>query len=116
MKRGYDMIKREREKLTKLVGAFLTARGAVRTPRALYDYRLLTLAGPFLVSVGQGGGAIFGRFDDPKRAASVLPSFGFASLNTYSGKWNHHFNRCTAEQAFEIFKRDFEPPVVEVKP
>jgi len=42
-------------------------------------------------------GAIFGRFREPERASKVV------HCNQYSGKWNFHFDKCTAEQAWQEF-------------
>src|SRR5262245_29140824 len=108
-----QMLKREREKLVRLVREFVLVNGGRYTPEEeivlSYRVELPTLAG--LLRIAVDGGNIFCRFDDEKTAAHVLAAVGIntARLNPHSGKWNWHFGRETAQEAFGAFVRELEP-------
>src|SRR5262249_55932363 len=110
-----QMLKREREKLVRLVRQYVLDNGGQLRSEddCLPPYRLElpTLAG--LLRLALDGGTGFGRFDDEKAAAYVLCLVGIntARLNPHSGKWNWHFGRQTAREAFEAFVRELEPLV-----
>ena len=109
MKRGTYMLKPERVKLGKLVKTYLYINGAAKDETAFYQYKMTTKAGELLVSTSDTTGAIFCRFSDPDAALRVLQDYTTrARLNHYSGKWNWHFARCTADQAFQQFKRELD--------
>jgi hypothetical protein len=115
MSRLKYMLKSEREKLVGMLAKDLGVdRGAlVDVMRGGWAE---TRAGKLRVFVDTGdlGGSIFCRFEDPKRAAEVLhpgqklyPG-GWQRLNPCSGKWNFHFQRITAAEAFASFKKEFD--------
>ena len=109
MKRGTFMLKPERMLLAKLVKTYLHAKGATKDETAFYEYKVTTKAGELLVSTNVDTGAIFCRFSDPVAALRVLNDYTSQTrLNHYSGKWNWHYGRCTADQAFQEFKLAFD--------
>ena len=108
------MLKREREKLTRMVKEYVLAKGGRVTEegRRLMeggeemvtpDYlELPTKAGP--LSIIPYGNWLACRFQDVKAAVSLLRDDPAGShLNPYSGKFNFHFGRCTADEALEEF-------------
>lgn len=109
MKRGTFMLAKERTKLSKLVKTYLCLRNAVVDPTGFYQYKIKTKAGILLVSFGKSQGAIFCRFEDPEKALRAMPDYeNQLRLNRYSGKWNWHFGKVSAEEAFYAFKNGYE--------
>ena len=103
MKRGLTMLAPERRKLSYLVRKFVLANGGseVRDYVDHVSYKLPTVAGELGVIYDRGWGTIFGRFGDVEAAKKLLGTAPYNRLNPYSGKWNFHFGRITAEAAFE---------------
>jgi hypothetical protein len=109
MKRGTCMLKKEQDKLFKLVKTYLYTRNAEADPTAFYQYKIKTKAGILLVSFGKNQGAIFCRFDDPDAALKIMTDYtSRVRLNTISGKWNFHFGRTPADDAFQVFKGELD--------
>jgi hypothetical protein len=109
-----QMLKRERERLAgKVRGYVLSVGGKVaETGRMIEEggermhtndrLELTTHAGT--LSVIPYDGWIACRFHDVKAAVALLgynPACG--RLNPFSGKWNFHFGRCTADDALLEF-------------
>jgi hypothetical protein len=112
--RPNQMLKRERERLTKLIRDFvMKLEGVSSVPdewRLLvngdrqvteWEYKLQTAAGPLRVQ--PRGNWIACRFEDVERARKVLPNVFQSRFNNHSGKWNFWFGRITARDAFEQF-------------
>jgi hypothetical protein len=112
-----QMLKREREKLSRNVREYVLSVGGrvAETGRVVVEggerlhtedrLEVTTRAGT--LSVVPYAGWIACRFDDVKAAVALLgydPVSG--RLNPYSGKWNFHFGRCTAEEALGEFARE----------
>jgi hypothetical protein len=109
MKRGTYMLKPERIKLGKLVKTYLYLRGGTKDETAFYQYKIKTKAGELLVSTNDDTGAVFCRFSDPTAAKNTLNGYGaLQRLNPYSGKWNFHWSRMDAEEAFQQFKYELD--------
>jgi hypothetical protein len=75
-------------------------KGAVPTPDGLYQFQLETSVGQLRLSFSEGDclASVFGRFDEPERAATLI---GRHNMNPFSGKWNRHWSRddrLTADQ------------------
>jgi hypothetical protein len=109
VKRGHFMLKKERDKLHKLMKTYIYIRGAYPDPTKFYEYKLMTKAGVLFISYSKDTGTIFCRFDDPEAALKVITGFSSRNrLNKYSGKWNYHFSPCEAETAFQMFKQELD--------
>ena len=113
------------EKLCKLVGEYLLARGAKPAPilrdgeaRWEIDTKLgkLTVIGcePIYDESGKLHWAsdyltVYGRFDDPEPA---VKHFGSFAVNQYSGKWNLHHGEVSQgakpEDTFEVWRKRIE--------
>jgi hypothetical protein len=129
-----QMLKREREKLTRKVVEYVLSVGGrvAETGRVIVEggervhtndrLELATLAG--MLSIIPYDGWFACRFQDVKAAVSLLgydPACG--RLNPYSGKWNFHFGRCTAEEALaefvwelsRVLPRTPRPPLMRVR-
>jgi hypothetical protein len=92
------MLAKEVRALRKMVEKLMQELGA--TPGDLgYSYRINTKAGPLDLGVSEMFSAIMTRFEDEKLARVFV-----SDSNPYSGKWNFHFSRVTAAQAFEHFR------------
>ena len=127
--RQHQMLKREREKLTRMVKEYVLAQGGRVTEegqRLMWstvskcetpDYlELPTKAGP--LSIIPYGNWLACRFQDVKAAVDLLRDDPAGShLNPYSGKFNFHFGRCTADEALEEFTSEVSRilPVDELK-
>jgi hypothetical protein len=76
--------------------------GAVPS-EGMYDWTIGTPAGPLRLACGRfdppGFRTIFGRFNDPGKAAKA------AWVNPYSGKWNHHYSGQDNREYLEDFER-----------
>jgi hypothetical protein len=100
--RKTEMLQRERQRLTRLVRQHLLQCGA-----KIVDYGSLagapvTFAVPTrtgTLQVTPFGNWIACRFQDPAAATRLCNG----CCNTHSGKWNFHFPRVTAEEAFLEF-------------
>lgn len=97
------MLAPERRKLSYLVRKFILANGGSEGNDYAdhVGYTLPTAAGELSVTYDRGWGTIFGRFEDVEAAKKLLGTAPYNRLNPYSGKWNFHFGRTTAEAAFE---------------
>lgn len=87
-----------------LVTEYLTRLGA--KPSDFYAFTIETQAGTLFVSPYES--YVHCRFKDIEAAKTLLGPHDW--LNTYTGKWNHHFEVGTdadADEAFEHFKRTF---------
>lgn len=85
-----------------IVNAYLATIGR-RPGRFSYEWTVETEAGPLWV--GSRGHYIVCMFEDPARAQAA----GLHWLNTYSGKWNHHYSIGAAEAELEDFERQLGP-------
>jgi hypothetical protein len=107
---SHDMLKKERIKFRKLFLQWLQQNGGVKNAAYLvgmYEWQIETRAGILLLNFHEDDDSIFGRFMHPEEAAELLTDK--QSLNMYSGKWNHHYDRsCTAESAMEDFMLLFQ--------
>jgi len=104
------------KKLHDLVAAFVLQHGAVETDfyrahKCGYEWRLMTVHGPFEVSVHVDDGGwltVFGRFEHPEKAKHLPPW-----CSPHSGKWNVHGGHCqegaTPEAVFQQWKREAQP-------
>ena len=107
-----DMLKRERDRLTRILARYLATLGAQTEetsdrstgPQAMY---IETLAGRLQITCY--GDWLACRFDDVDRAKALLPHGPGERLNSHSGKWNFHFGRITAEEALAAFRAELEP-------
>ena len=83
-------------------------KGAVPTPNGSYQFQMQTCVGLLRLSFSDGHSlaSVFGRFDEPERAVELI---GRNNMNTYSGKWNHHWGKeDDPEIALRLFKADLE--------
>src|ERR1700675_5040800 len=104
------MLKKEKNKLDKLVCAHVLALGGIviedepdfcDKARRRVVMKLATKAGSLQVT--PYGNTIFTRFDDPELANRVFGTY--LGHNKYSGKWNFHcFERIPAQEVFQSFK------------
>jgi hypothetical protein len=90
------MNRKDQTQLASLVEELILGIGGRRTKeRELYEFSLPTKAGELRIS--RKGTWIACRFDNPSQAVALLGAgTPAASLNPYSGKWNHHFGRTDA--------------------
>lgn len=97
------MLAPERRKLAVLVRDYVIANGGSEGNDCADHvvYTLPTAAGELSVTYDRGWGTIFDRFEDVEAAKKLLGTGPYNRLNPYSGKWNFHFGRVTAEAAFE---------------
>jgi hypothetical protein len=110
--RKEDMLKRERDRLSAKLTRYLATLGAQADAtsdhptngQAVY---VETRAGRLRVTCY--GDWLACRFDDVDRAKALLPHGPGERLNSYSGKWNFHFGRITAEEALAAFRAELEP-------
>lgn len=110
--RKKDMLKRERQRLTVKVGQYLASLGGQPEPlpdswpgpRAIF---LETCVGRLRVTCH--GNWLACRFEEPDRAKAFLPHGPGQRLNSYSGKWNFHYGRVTADEALAAFRAELEP-------
>lgn len=113
-----DMLKKERTKLRKLFLAWLESVGGAKNTAFLagmYEWMVPTRAGALVLNLHDDDDAIFSRFEHPDKAARLIPA-SWGNLNTYSGKWNYHFDRSfTAESAMKRFTEDFERVRIQTK-
>ena len=91
--------KKQRQLFLTKVQALLLGLGAVQHDE---EFILQTKIGSLTLSASEntveGLGSVFGRFDDPTLARSLV------DCNPYSGKWNHHyFSGWTVEMAIVEF-------------
>ena len=96
----WQMLKAERVKLQKLFTAWLTEHEAKPTRKGwehMYPWEVETTLGPYVLNFSVDYGTIFGRFLDVDKARLHVP------CNPYSGKYNSHFGRATATEAFIQF-------------
>jgi len=107
MKRWSGMIKKERVALGNLLSNYLQEKGAIDDPTRFYQHKVCTPVGTLRVSYSESTGAILCRFDDVDQA-KASKACGATRMNPYSGKWNFHWDRCSAEKAFQDFKAEFE--------
>src|SRR5262249_28079670 len=112
--RPHQMLKREREKLERTVNVYILENGGKHIPEEVrflsYDLEIPTLAG--LLRLRVDGAVIFCRFDDVSLACRRLVDGLLVDndrLNRHTGKWNWHFGRTTAQEAFGTFVRELEP-------
>jgi hypothetical protein len=83
-------------------------KGAMPTPDGFYQLQLQTSVGVLRLSMSEGHSlaSVFGRFEEPERAVELI---GRHQMNTYSGKWNHHWGKeDDPEIALRLFKADLE--------
>jgi hypothetical protein len=88
------MNKVEREKLKKKVVKLMQELKAEPGNFLNYEWKVQTTLGPLLVHYSLECGTVFTRFKDPKRAREMV------RCNPYSGKWNFHFGKTSADAAF----------------
>jgi hypothetical protein len=83
-------------------------KGAVPTPDGFYQFQLQTCVGLLRLSMSEGHllASVCCRFEEPERAVELI---GRHQMNTYSGKWNHHWGKeGDSEMALVLFKADLE--------
>jgi len=108
--RSDRMLKSEVRKLRRLLVAFLLQIEAQVHPWAYgREFTVYTVYGKLCIHVwekeplGVVSSAIFTCFEEPGRAAKHLDS------NPFTGKWNFHFERQTAEDALASFVAALRP-------
>ena len=98
----------KQRKLLKRIEQVAIEKGALPTPEGFYQFQLQTCVGLLRLSVSEGHtlASVFGRFDEPERAAVLI---GRQQMNPYSGKWNRHWSKeDDPELALLLFKADLE--------
>lgn len=97
------MLKRERDKLGRLLVSYLTSIGATLQQGQWWErWQVETSLGVLSVNYHDDYGSIMIRFDNPEIARKRV------NCNPYTGKWNLHFGRVTAIEAFGAFKNRLE--------
>jgi hypothetical protein len=100
--RKNEMVKRERQRLTRLVHQHLLQCGAEVADYGSFAGAPVTFAVPTragTLHITPFGNWIACRFQDPPAASRLLDGH----CNPHSGKWNFHYQRITAEEAFLDF-------------
>ena len=110
--RKQDMLQRERTRLARRLGHYLASVGGQVEPRpdAWPGPRAVILdtrAGRLRVTCY--GNWLACRFDTPDAALAFLPHGPGERLNSYSGKWDFHFGRVTADEALAVLRAELEP-------
>lgn len=108
--------------LRALVDAFVREHGGAGPGELMYPWALPTTIGKLSVDVHADKTnpspflAIFGRFEDPARAAKRLGSSTTApnGVNPHTGKWNFHGgDQSTPEDVFAWWVRELTPILLE---
>lgn len=108
--RSNQMLKRERERLARLLVDYVKANGGKMTVcdfSNVHDLTLATKAGELHIT--PYGEWIACRFENIELAKRYLPAGPGHRLNPNSGKWNWHFGRETANYAFSCFTTELTP-------
>jgi len=98
----------KQRKLLKQVRDIAIENGAEPAKDGFYDFQLATSVGLLRLSFSEGHSlaSVFGRFDEPERAAALI---GRHNMNPYSGKWNHHWSKADDPHlALFSFKADLD--------
>lgn len=95
-----SMSEQERDRLASKVRKFVLKKGGeeLSESRLGYTLRLPTEVGDLLLDVGRVTGAVYTRFEDPKKAHAI----DHLSVNQHTGKMNFYFDQVTAEEAFRL--------------
>jgi hypothetical protein len=120
------MNKKDREQLLKWFLKAMKNLGAAQEmtlgPSCRWPCRwqLQTELGLLRLSFREETGTIFCRFQNPGRASEVLnpnkdsgPVRNYNRLNPYSGKWNFHFGKTSAKEAWTEFWSELQPILLE---
>ena len=92
-----DMSRAEIRKLTSMVQSWAMARDLTQDDNG--NFSVATDAGRMRLSIDGTFGTVFCRFVEAELAHHID-----ASVNPYSGKFNHHFGKVSALEAYSQFR------------